>query len=127
MTVYLIHLHQPMARGVSARGTSLFAQHYIGWAKDLEERLEEHTYARWTPYEEPFTTSKGKTRLGHTRGNGATFLAVANSRNIPWSLARVWQGADQKFERRLKNQKKAHELCPLCNPKALNHMKGKAS
>lgn len=101
MTVYLLHLNQPLPRGVSPTGKPLQAAHYIGYADDLEGRLHHHR-----------------------QGTGARFTQVCCERGIDWTVARTWDGeqADRTFERRLKNGKDAKRLCPLCNSNALNCM-----
>jgi predicted GIY-YIG superfamily endonuclease len=95
MTVYLLHLHRPLDRGTSARGTALQAGHYIGFTTDLVGRT-----------------------LEHLEGRGARFTQVCVERGIPWTLARTWEGegATRTFERRLKNCKKPARFCPICNP-----------
>ena len=69
------------------------ARHYIGWAKHLYERLDHHR-----------------------NGTGARLTQVVTEAGIDLELARTWEGKDRTFERRLKNQKKAGEFCPICNP-----------
>lgn len=101
MTVYLLHLTVPLSRGTStSTGQPLKAQHYIGYAHDLKRRLAHHR-----------------------NGTGAHFTAVAVQAGAELKLARVWDGADRTWERRLKNYKKAHLLCPLCDPHAEGRMK----
>ncbi|CCH02060.1 hypothetical protein FAES_4060 [Fibrella aestuarina BUZ 2] len=80
--VYLIHLNTPMSH----------AQHYIGWAKEVEKRL-----------------------FHHRNGTGSRMLAVAAQRGIDFDVVRRWIG-DRHFERKLKNRHKARMLCPICNP-----------
>ena len=60
MTVYLIHFDTKLAN---------HAQHYLGWADDLQARLE-----------------------CHRRGNGARLMAVITEKGIGWRLARTWPG-----------------------------------
>jgi len=48
MTVYLLHFDQPLPRGVSKNGTSLYAGHYTGWTDDLVGRILEHSETTWT-------------------------------------------------------------------------------
>ncbi len=101
MTVYLLHMQQPLSRGVSPAGKPLQAGHYIGFSQrgELSARMAEHM-----------------------SGQGARFTQVCLERGIAWQLARVWEGprADRRFERKLKNRKEAPRLCPICNPHALN-------
>jgi len=100
VTVYLLHLSQPLSRGVARNGTPLQAGHYIGFTDDLVGRI-----------------------LDHAEGKGARFTQVCVERGISWSLARTWDG-DRAVERRLKNNKHAPRMCPICNPeKALDFMK----
>jgi hypothetical protein len=91
MTVYLLHLTEPLPRGVSRRGTVLVARHYLGYADDLASRLAHHA-----------------------NGTGARMLAVARERGIGWTLARVWPDAGRDTERKLKRRKEAPRLCPIC-------------
>lgn len=81
--VYLLHLSEPIAH----------SQHYIGWAKDFDNRLDHHK-----------------------NGTGARFTQVAVERGIEIQVARVWEGKDKSFERHLKNQKNGRCMCPICNP-----------
>lgn len=115
MTVYLLHLDQPIPRGVSPAGKPLMAQHYIGVADNLEARLEEHRHTTWAPLDEPEATQKGGTRRGHVHGAGSVLIAFANFLGIPWQLARTWDGG-RSLERKLKNRKCAPRLCPICYP-----------
>lgn len=80
MTVYLLHFNKPYRH----------AQHYIGYAANLDRRLAAH-------------------RAGH----GARLLEVINAAGITWEMARTWDG-DRTLERRLKNWHKASQLCPIC-------------
>lgn len=102
-TVYIIHLSEK----ISDR-----AQHYTGSTDDLEGRLDEHAHTVWHG-------PNNKT------GSGAVLLGVANVRNIPWELARVWNGVERDFEYKVKAWKNARLLCPVCNPAtAYNHLRG---
>lgn len=121
MTVYLLHLDQPIPRGVSRTGKPLTAQHYLGVADDVDKRLDEHRHTTWTPLDEPEPTETGGTRRGQVHGNGSALIAFANFLGIPWQLARTWD-SDHSVERRLKNRHEAPRLCPICNP-----AKGKTS
>lgn len=96
MTVYLIHLDQPLSH----------ARHYIGWTTspaNVKRRLEHHK-----------------------AGCGARFTQACNERGINYGVVRVWNDAGKDFERHLKNQHKPQAFCPICNPQsAMNNMKGK--
>lgn len=92
--VYLLHLDTPMSEGPDPRtGKERFARHYIGKAKNLDERLQEHI-----------------------SGQGARMLQVARQRGITWKLARTWEGYSDE-ERKLKARKNAPKLCPICRAK----------
>jgi predicted GIY-YIG superfamily endonuclease len=80
MGVYLLHFERPYQH----------ARHYLGYASDLEARLEQHRH-----------------------GRGARLMSVIRQAGIPWVLARTWQG-DRTLERNLKQRKNAPRLCPLC-------------
>ena len=81
MAVYLLHLDRPLAH----------ARHYIGWAKDVNGRIEHHR-----------------------KGSGARFTQVLREKGIGFTVARIWQDGDKTFERRLKNYKKPSRFCPCC-------------
>ena len=79
-TVYLLHFSQPYKH----------AKHYLGSAKDLETRLEQHA-----------------------NGSGARLMQVIREAGLGFELARVWRGG-RKLERQLKRQKHSPRLCPIC-------------
>jgi len=79
-TVYLLHFERPLHH----------AQHYIGYAEDLEARLARHR-----------------------SGNGARLVEVFTVAGIDFTVARTWEG-DRDLERRLKRRKNARRLCPIC-------------
>ncbi len=81
--VYLLHFAAP----ISDQHTT---QHYIGFALDLEARLDEHE-----------------------RGRGARLTQVARERGIVFQVAATWKG-DRALERALKNLHNAPLLCPVC-------------
>ncbi len=67
------------------------ARHYMGFVEDnLEQRVERHR-----------------------KGQGARLTQVLAENNIGFTVARTWDG-DRNFERKLKNQKNAPRLCPIC-------------
>ena len=84
--VYLIHFDKAYHH----------AQHYIGYvdgdAPELMKRLTRHR-----------------------NGTGANLLNVLKKAGVTFQVVRVWPGADRTFERKLKNRKKARELCPICS------------
>lgn len=72
------------------------AKHYIGWTclDDPRARLEQHK-----------------------AGRGARLLAVLNELGIGYQIVRVWRRKSRRFERSLKNRKKAACFCPVCSEK----------
>lgn len=99
--VYILHLTQPLPRGISPTGTYLEAGHYMGFTIDLIRRIFEHS-----------------------DGKGARFMEVCVERGITFALARTWEGDNitRTTERKLKNFKNTPKLCPICNPQAMHHM-----
>lgn len=87
-TVYLLHFSRPISPDHTA-------QHYIGWASQLEARLGHHA-----------------------AGSGARLTAVAIARGITWQVARTWEG-DRSLERRLKRRHEGPRLCPVCRKRAI--------
>lgn len=85
---YLLHLETPIGPADNKRGQ---AQHYLGYTKNLKQRMAAH-YA----------------------GNGARLMEVVHERVIRWSLARTWSNGTHRMERQLKNHKHASRLCPIC-------------
>lgn len=81
--VYLIHFERPYKH----------AQHYLGWAKDLGHRIEQHR-----------------------TGRGSRLMQVVTEAGIVWSVVKTWTGG-RKLERELKRQKHGPRLCPVCNKK----------
>ncbi len=81
MTVYLLHFGRQYQH----------AQHYLGFAEDLEKRLE-----------------------AHRTGQGAKLTQAVVEAGITLHLVRIWDG-DRQLERQLKDLKNSPRLCPLCN------------
>jgi predicted GIY-YIG superfamily endonuclease len=81
--IYLLHFSEPYKH----------ARHYVGFATNLDKRLE-----------------------SHARGTGARLLEVITQSGIRFQLARTWQGS-RKDERAIKNQKNSPRLCPVCKGK----------
>ena len=89
--VYLIHFESKLHH----------AQHYIGWATDVEQRFKQHA-----------------------AGTGARLLAAVKENGINFNIVRIWEKETRKFERLLKNRKNAKHFCPVCSPeteKAAGH------
>lgn len=91
MAVYLIHFDRPLGDLDNPRGQ---AQHYIGYAKDVERRIAHHR-----------------------DGSGAAIFRALAQRGIGWQVVRVWPEGDRALERKLKAAHKARRFCPICNPK----------
>ncbi len=92
--VYLLHFDAPL----SGR-----ANHYIGWTQDqdtLPKRLKHHA----------------------TGTSGVCIMRAVHAQKITFRLARLWQGGDKHFERKLKNRHEAPRLCPICNPDTWNKL-----
>lgn len=86
--VYLIHFDSPVGNLKNPRGKAL---HYLGYAFSLEDRLARHM-----------------------SGFGSHLMAAVVKAGIPWRVVKTWRGG-RKLERKLKNQKNAPRLCPVCN------------
>ena len=68
------------------------AQHYIGYTDlPVEDRLKRHE-----------------------ANDGARILKAVRLAGIDYEVVKIWEGVDRAFERRLKNQKNASRLCPVC-------------
>jgi hypothetical protein len=85
-TVYLLCFQD--ATGHKARHKH--AGHYLGYAENLARRMKMHR-----------------------AGRGSRLVAVIIGQGLGFSVARTWDG-NRTLERRLKNQKNAPRLCPLC-------------
>lgn len=73
------------------------ARHYIGYADNIDLRVG-----------------------AHRDGYGSKLTKALAKAGIGFSVARTWEGGDRNFERRLHNFAKSPQLCPICNPNALN-------
>jgi predicted GIY-YIG superfamily endonuclease len=67
------------------------ARHYLGYTADLDAR-----------------------EIRHRAGHGARLLEVVTRAGIGWDVVRTWDDGDRRLERRLKRQKNAWRLCPVC-------------
>ena len=68
------------------------AQHYTGITTDLAERM-----------------------VRHFNGSGSKLTAEFARLKIAFTIARVWEGAAQEDERRMKEMKNGRQYCPVCN------------
>jgi predicted GIY-YIG superfamily endonuclease len=69
------------------------ARHYLGIANDVDTRFQ-----------------------AHRNGHGARLTQVAIEHGSELVIVRTWEGT-REDERRLKRQKNAPRLCPLCSHK----------
>jgi predicted GIY-YIG superfamily endonuclease len=83
VTVYLIHLFEPVAH----------AQHYIGSTINLERRLRQHGYKR--------------------KNGGSPLLKEANKRGVFWCVAETWKASRdfERYLKKQKNARRYCPLC----------------
>ncbi|EAZ88605.1 GIY-YIG nuclease family protein [Crocosphaera chwakensis] len=81
--VYILHFQRP----ISPYHT---AQHYVGFTKDIDQRIREHR-----------------------KGRGSRFCAVAKERDISFTLAELLMG-ERSLEKAIKRQKNTKIFCPVC-------------
>lgn len=98
-TIYLIHFDRPIGNLSNPKGQ---AQHYIGWSSELPSRIKEHA-----------------------KGHGAAIMAFVVQQGIPWWVMRTWRGT-RYLERKLKNKRKARQLCPFCNANLSQRIRNRA-
>ena len=79
--VYLLHFDPPYRH----------AAHYLGYADDIEPRVNAHIH-----------------------GRGARLTEVAHQVGAALWWVRTWEDAGRRDERRLKRWKHSPELCPIC-------------
>lgn len=84
---YLLHLARPLGNLANARAQ---AQHYVGFALNLDERIAEHL-----------------------AGEGAKITRAAVAQGIAIELVACWR-APLAFEKQIKRRKEAPRLCPIC-------------
>ena len=68
------------------------ARHYIGYTDNLDQRIHDH----------------------ECNAHGARLLQVVREAGIHFVVVRTWPDGDPALERKLKRQKKAWMLCPMC-------------
>lgn len=88
---YLLHFDKPYVAEQLPGRKLQWAGHYLGWSENLASRL-----------------------TAHANGNGAHLVHVAMAAGSDWQLARVWEGVDRYYERKLKNRGGRARLCPIC-------------
>lgn len=82
--VYLLHLSAPIGTDRQK------AQHYLGWALDVEKRVQEHR-----------------------DGTGARFTRAAVKRGVTLLIAATWRGG-RDLEQAYKLWHGPYKLCPIC-------------
>lgn len=98
--VYLLHFDRPLG------GDKHQAIHYVGFSKNkrtLGLRIEHH-------------------RKGHA---GCSITNALKEHGIGFTLAKIFEGVERTFERKLKNTKKVAPYCPICNPDTAREYKPK--
>lgn len=97
MTIYLLHLEQPLGDPTRPH---MSAQHYLGYTDDKNplERVDQHL-----------------------RGQGAALTRAAHARGIRMILVGLWPG-DKTEERRRKNAGNHQRRCVACNPRLSDHL-----
>ena len=80
-TVYLLHFSRPYYH----------ARHYLGFTRDVEQRLRYHL-----------------------RGRGSPLVRAALACGIEIFLAREWDHVTRRFERRVHNIGRNARGCPIC-------------
>jgi predicted GIY-YIG superfamily endonuclease len=85
MAVYLLHFDRPYRH----------AKHYLGYTKDLAQRMSQHAC-----------------------GRGARLVEVITAAGIGFRLVRVWSDGTRKTERQVKRQKQSVRFCPVCSTRA---------
>lgn len=89
--VYLIHIGGERGEGFH------HAQHYIGYADNILNRINEHKKSGF---------------------HASPLLKAVNEKNIPWKVVRIWPNQSRQFERDLKNYKVGGGWwCPICREK----------
>lgn len=73
------------------------AKHYVGWSKAIDKRINHHKH-----------------------GTGARLPKAVIDAGLDLIIARVWEGQDKIFERRVHNYKKSYKLCPICSGEIAN-------
>jgi hypothetical protein len=89
--VYLLHFERKFGSADRCAGYKPHAGHYIGYADDVERRVNEHA-----------------------AGQGASLTRALYKAGIGFEVAYFWEGADRNFERWLKDKKSAPRFCPIC-------------
>ena len=92
-TVYLTHFLKPFKH----------AEHYLGFATNLEARLEHHR-----------------------KGTGARLMQVIRDAGIGFVLVRTWEGETRTKERRIKNGGGLNRVCPVCKLMQAGFTQGEA-
>ena len=110
MTVYLIHLDEPLPCGVGRNGKPKYSSHYLGFAEDLVGRLLEHKETTWEPFDEPVVLESGEKVTGVKHGPGAVFM-VGKSASRARAASGMATSSRQDMARR---ENRALRIGPPC-------------
>jgi RNA:NAD 2'-phosphotransferase (TPT1/KptA family)/GNAT superfamily N-acetyltransferase/2'-5' RNA ligase/8-oxo-dGTP pyrophosphatase MutT (NUDIX family) len=109
--VYLLHFDiDPKEEIPSTREDAkkpFHARHYMGWAENAQERIDQHYKAT----------------------SGVKLIEAIHAKGISFTVARIWDNVDRDFERRMKNQGGLNRHCPICKKLGLipaSRYRGKA-
>jgi len=109
--VYLLHFDiDPKEEVPSTREDAkkpFHARHYMGWAENAQERIDQHYKAT----------------------SGVRLIEAIHAKGISFTVARIWDDVDRDFERRMKNQGGLNRHCPICKKLGLipaSRYRGKA-
>ncbi len=109
--VYLLHFDikpgEEVAPTREDASKPFHARHYMGWAENAQERIDQHYKAT----------------------SGVKLIEAIHAKGISFTVARIWDDVDRDFERRLKNQGGLNRHCPICKKLGLipaSRYRGKA-
>lgn len=66
-------------------------QHYLGYADDLDRRVQQHE-----------------------AGRGSRLLRAMKQKNIEWEVVRIWENGSYSLEKELKRRHNSWQYCPNC-------------
>lgn len=91
MAVYILHFDSAYHH----------ARHYVGYTKDIDQRLAQHK-----------------------AGRGARLMQVITEAGIGFQVAKIWKSKTRKFERYIKNSHNTARFCPICQKNKIDTHKG---
>jgi hypothetical protein len=115
--VYLVHFDRPYQH----------AEHYLGMAYPCDParadtvvltEVEAAACTRLTGRRlTPEQAAGVAVRIAqHRTGRGARLMEVVATAGIEFTVVRVWAGATEGIEKRLKDRNNRRDLCPACHP-----------